>query len=172
MTAPVFKGNVFKHPAYVQLETRYPELHSYTSAFRIYWLEGYHPMVGKDYILDIPDVYVQNAIGHAHVEPLVKNPISYTSTDACWKAWQAPDSVSPTVPTSNSFLMYCVDEHRNACLLGYLDGGDRDSHEVIKTRSFRTTMELRAGSFYNRVPRSSPMQPSEHGRLFGEEWLV
>lgn len=174
MPEPVFKGNVFLHPDYQALTARYPELDVYTSAFKAYWLNGYHPLIGKDGILPVPDIYAQQAIGRAHVEPPVKSPKSYSSTDKCWLIWQGVivgSEVEIVVPTSNTFLLYCVDYNRNSCLLGYLDGNTRHAHDVLKEHSFRGLMQLRAGSFYNRVPRSGPMPVEQHDSLFSESWM-
>jgi hypothetical protein len=173
MPDPTFQGRVILHPDYGSIQTKYPEVKTYTTAFKQYWEDGFHPLIGKDGVLPVPEIYSGSAIGRAHVEPLVKDPRSHSSTEECWMAWRTPqlDSHILITPTSNTFLMYCVNYKRDACLIGYLDGADRLAHDVINQDWFRRLMQHRAESFYNRTPRVGPMPVEEHDQLFSDKWL-
>ncbi len=173
MPDPTFQGRVILHPDYRSINTVYPEVKTYTAAFKQYWQYGFHPLIGKDGVLPVPEIYSGSAIGRAHVEPLVKDTKSYSSSEECWMAWRTPliVDVDPVVPTSNTFLMYCVNSQRDACLIGYIDGGDRSAHDLINQVSYRTEMKRRADEFYSLVPRTEPMPVEEHEHLFSEKWL-
>lgn len=168
MSDPVYVGVVCKHPAYVKLESDFPEISTYTQAFKEYWANGFHPMIGKDGILPVPQVYALNAIGRVHLEPPVKKDYPASATEKAWKDWRCSMDVA-LLPTSNKFLMYCVDDQRDACLLGYLDGDEKDSHEVIKSWSFRNSIKAMSDEFY-KYRGSAPMPISEHDLLFSEKW--
>ena len=164
-----FKGSVTLHPAFVSLKASYPELDCMVSSFKRYWKEGYHPHIGRDSILPVPDIYQLNAIGRSHVKPIEFENLSYSSSETCWNHWGS-SSANPVIPTSNTFLLYCIDENRNACLISYLDSSDKDSHDIIKQPSFRRDMQLRAEEFFNHK-KSSGMPVEEHDQLFSEKWL-
>lgn len=159
---PYFKGKVFKHPAYIPVEDKV-----YTKEFVEYWKNGFSPLIGKDGILPVPELYSGSAIGRAHVEPEVKTNHKESATEAAWYAWSIGERDDQ--PTSNSFLVYCVCDERNACLLAYLDGGDVDSHELLKDDSFRKNVRARAEEFYKKTG-SKAMPISGHETLFTEIW--
>ncbi|MCC4785826.1 hypothetical protein BCT40_15325 [Vibrio lentus] len=164
MDTPFFKGKVFKHPAYIPIEDA-----TYTKEFTAYWKNGFSQLIGKDGILPVPEIYSDSAIGRAHVEPDVKTNHDESSTEEAWYLWSIGETDG--VPTSNSLLIYCVDEDRNACLLAYLDGGSVDSHEILKDNTFRRNIKDRATEFYTRQ-NSDPMPVTEHESLFGEKWTL
>ena len=165
-----FQGRVFKHPDYVKyLEQAFPEVAFYTEAFKIFWKEGFHPAIGKGGVMKFPSLYTDQAIGRFHVEPTSKPLSPYSSTAECWLRWSQQDEDMFVFPTSNKFLIFCVDENRDACLLGYLDGDDRDAHEVIKDQNYRKNMRTRADSFF-RSRGTDPMEESLHDSLFESRW--
>lgn len=169
-----YRGRVFRHPDYIKyLEDVIPEVAVFTAAFVEFWKNGFHPLIGKGGVMTYPDIYSEQAIGRVHIEPPVKLDDPYSATADCWRRWASGDETLLVFPTSNKFLMFCVDANRDACLLGYLDGDDRDAHEVIKDPSYRRDMKARAESFF-RSRRSSPMSPQQYedARLFGDEWLT
>lgn len=168
-----YRGRVFRHPDYIKyLEDVIPEVATFTKAFVSFWKEGFHPLIGKGGVMTYPDIYSEQAIGRVHLEPPVKPLEPYSSTAECWMRWGLQDETLFVFPTSNKFLMFCVDENREACLLGYLDGDDRDSHQVIKDPNFRKNMKARADSFF-RSMGTEPMSPELYNgeRLFGDEWI-
>lgn len=170
MTA-YFKGKVIKHPAYVQLEKEFSDLTNYTKGFKNYWLNGYDPLIGKDGILPVPEIYCDNAIGRAHVNVIGKESKSYSSTKAAWDNWSTPGSFSAVIPTSNTFLIYCVDENRDACLLAYLFYNNIDSHKQLTCNTFRSNIKARAKEFYT-ARDSDPLPVNEHSDLFKEKWKI
>lgn len=168
---PFYLGRVIRHPAYVETEKSNPALAEYTEGFTQYWRFGYSPIIGKDGILEVPDIYADNAIGRAHVEPDVKDPQSFSSSDEAWAMWAMPAiSAEPVVPTSNSFLIYCVAEDRTCCLLAYLDQGEQDSHAMLNDLSFRREMRNMAERFY-KTYRLHAMPVEEHSEIFADKWV-
>lgn len=168
MDDAVFQGKVTKHPAYVKLEAENPDIKQYTSEFKRYWLLGFSPLIGKDGILPVPDIYSSNAIGRAHVEPPVKTDETYSSTADAWELWGV--GTSDVVPTSNSFLVYCVNDNRECCLLAFLDDKNGNSHEILKDPSFRKNMRLRSEEYFKEYG-VFPMQKDEHDHVFDEKWF-
>lgn len=166
---PFYVGKVFKHPSFVKTEEANPSLTVYTKEFVQYWKFGYSPLVGKDGILSVPNIYADNAIGRAHVEPIEKDPLTYSSSDEAWELWALGTSNSP--PTSNSFLIYCVSETRNSCILAYLDQSEEDSHKILNDMAFRKRMRNRAEEFYQ-SQKALPMPKDEHDEIFGEKWVI
>lgn len=158
-----YQGTVYKHPAYIPIENK-----TYTAEFKIYWLNGFSPLIGKDGILPVPDIYSDHAIGRAHVEPQIKTNHSQSSTDIAWVMWESGELDIP--PTSNSFLIYCVDENRNACLLAYLDHDKENSHEMLNSPLFRRNIRDRANEFFKRQ-KANPMPKEDHDSLFGDKWV-
>ncbi|MGR6834396.1 hypothetical protein [Aliivibrio wodanis] len=163
MELPFFKGKVYLHPAYIPIQDK-----TYTSQFKIYWQDGFSPLIGKDGILPVPEIYSEAAIGRAHVEPAVKTNHDESSREHAWLCWGTGTRSSP--PTSNSFLIYCVDENRHVCLLAYLDGGKVDSHQLLTNNTFRRDIKDRAQEFFTRQ-KSEPMPVNEHDQLFSEKWI-
>ena len=167
MDDAVFQGKVIKHPAYVQLENENPDIKQYTSEFKSYWVSGFSPLIGKDGVLPEPDIYSSNAIGRAHVEPPVKTDETYSSTADAWELWGV--GTGNVVPTSNSFLVYCINEKRECCLLAFLDDKDGNSHKILRDDSFRRDMKFRSEEYFNRF--GAPMPKDEHEHVFDEKWL-
>jgi hypothetical protein len=147
---------------------QYTDLQQYTSEFKEYWLNGFSPMIGKDGILPVPDIYADNAIGRAHVEPQVKSNITYSSSDEAWRLWSIDDD--PTIPTSNSFLIYCVDDQRGCCLLAYLDAQVENSHELLVDPIFRKKIRVQAEAYFT-AKKVFPMPKEEHEGLFSDVWI-
>ncbi|EGQ8101621.1 hypothetical protein CGG88_21515 [Vibrio parahaemolyticus] len=162
MDKPFFKGRVLLHPAYQRVQDK-----TYTSEFKQYWINGFSPLIGKDGILPVPEIYSEHAIGRAHVEPAEKTNHCDTATDQAWFLWSVGQT--NTVPTSNSMLVYCVDNNRDACLLAYLDGGEENSHSILNDPTFRRNVRDRALEFF-KSQGSEPMPASEHEYLFDEKW--
>lgn len=166
---PTFKGRVFLHPSYVKLQNENPKLKTYTTEFKTYWQLGFSPLIGKDGILSVPDIYADNAIGRVHVEPPVKDPKTYSSTEACWLIWATSESPH-AVPTSNTFLIYCVADTRDCCLLSYLDQSSSPSHDIICDEDFRKNMRNAAEEFF-RNKGIFALEREEHDSIFSEKWL-
>lgn len=164
-----FKGSVIEHPAFLKLRESYPELGLYLSAFKVYWKTGFSELIGKDSIMSFPIVYQDNSIGRSHLRPSVFDDKTYSSTEVCWNKWANETSMT-VYPTSNTMLLYCVDDQRNSCVISYLDGNDRDAHKVLNDDAFRRNMQDRAQEFFSRM-KTNPMPSDQHQNLFSDEWL-
>lgn len=163
-----FKGRMFKHPDFVAVEESETGLKEYTKAFKNHWFEGFDPVVGKDSILSFPDIYRKNAIGRAHLKQIHFEDKTYSSSEAAWTAYAINDG--DIVPTSNSFLIYCVSESRDACILAYLDGGKVDSHTILCDVEFRKSIRDKANMFYSAF-NTKAMPINEHNAIFSRKWV-
>ncbi len=165
-----FKGKVYKHPNYIELEEEVYELKNITSAFKHYWSVGFHPLIGKDGILPVPDIYSDNAIGRVHIEQDPKDEKSYSSSKTAWLTWQNDSIEAVVIPTSNTFLIYCVADNRDCCLLAYLDNREINSHNILNCNTFRRNTKAKAERFYKAI-KCTALDKIEHESLFTAKWL-
>jgi hypothetical protein len=99
--------------------------------FQDYWQIGYDAEVGRDTYLSRPGTVKDFAIGRIHLRPISftgneREEFGYSATEECWDKWEdcadvpSVNSSSKNIPTSNEWVVYCVDSTRNACMLAYL----------------------------------------------------
>lgn len=140
-----FCGKVFKHPSFVELCKQYPEYELYFVAFSDYWRMGPSHVFGKDVLCTDPDAAIRDHLRHVHVNmgkylPPKGLEDTYTWREECWSKWAdilaANDSPEGDpirrhykIPTSNAFIVYSVNEHRDAIVYDLIP---ENAHEEIK----------------------------------------
>ncbi len=140
-----FCGKVFKHPAFVALCKQYPEYELYFKAFSDYWRMGPINVFGKDVLFTDPNEAIRDHLRHVHVNmgkylPPIGLKNTYTWRKECWNEWSemlaANDSPEGDpirrhyqIPTSNAFIVYSVNEHRDAIVYDLIP---ENAHEEIK----------------------------------------
>lgn len=107
--------------------------------FKEYWLNGFHPYVGKDIATSRPNP--PEGHRHIHLYPAIfPNPTKgWLSSKACWEEWaenedeDAQDINTNKHPTSDTFLCYLVDEDRTAYVFHYQV---EDGHAFLKSDEY------------------------------------
>ena len=94
-------------------------------AFKSHWRNGHHPSLGKDTLFDRPDEVLGYHLRKVHVNLGQYASYSYSCTEECWGEWlygpiDERGNFRPK-PTSNAYLIYAVNEHRDAAILAYWD---------------------------------------------------
>ncbi|MBH2979445.1 type II toxin-antitoxin system YafO family toxin [Serratia marcescens] len=94
-------------------------------AFKCHWRNGHHPDLGKDTLFDRPEEVLGFHLRKVHVNLGQYASYSYSCTEECWDEWSfgAIDERGAfrAKPTSNAYLIYAVNENRDAALLAYWD---------------------------------------------------
>jgi hypothetical protein len=98
---------------------------SLKDSFKYHWRHGHHQDLGKDSLFERPEEVQQYHLRKVHVN--IKQYASYTHscTEDCWNEWSfgkidERGNFRPT-PTSNAYLIYAVNDRRDAVLLAYWD---------------------------------------------------
>ncbi|EOX7201235.1 hypothetical protein ACPVBX_001924 [Escherichia coli] len=98
---------------------------SLKDAFKQHWRHGHHPDLGKDTLFERPDEVLGFHLRKVHVNIGEYASYSYSCTEQCWDEWSyglidEQGNYRPK-PTSNAYLIYAVNEIRDAALLAYWD---------------------------------------------------
>ncbi|MBH3164601.1 type II toxin-antitoxin system YafO family toxin [Serratia marcescens] len=98
---------------------------SLKEAFKSHWRDGHHPNLGKDSLFERPDEIRNYHLRKVHVNLKSYASYSFTSTEQCWSDWsfgKIDEQGNPRPePTSNAYLIYTVNDKRDAVLLAYWD---------------------------------------------------
>ncbi|END4894365.1 type II toxin-antitoxin system YafO family toxin [Salmonella enterica] len=98
---------------------------SLKDAFKCHWREGHHPDLGKDTLFERPDEALGFHLRKVHVNIGQYANYSFSCTQQCWNEWSDGlvdhNGSYRAKPTSNSYLIYAVNVHRDAALLAYWD---------------------------------------------------
>lgn len=163
-----FEGKVIWHPQFGGVVTAHPKVQQEADAFKDYWATGFNPNIGRDYVMTDPLSYGLQAIGHAHIRPQLFPNKSFSSSKQCWDKWA--NGSGNVEPTSNTFIVYCVDSYRNVCLLSYLDGNHIDSHVILRSASYRAQLVAVSDSYYASY-KQRPLSMDQFDNLFSVDWL-
>ena len=159
-----FQGEVYLSDYMTSLMVQFPELSgNIINDFKTYWRNGHHPDFGKDAPLHDPAAIRQSAVRHVHIIPIPVSP----KDDPRWLKpfhWLIPTRR----PASNSWLVYCVTESRNCCLLAFLNG---DAHFMARQGFFVGRMIDSAEAFFDRM-EEYPLSEGEHAELFEDKWQL
>ncbi|EMA2446390.1 type II toxin-antitoxin system YafO family toxin [Vibrio fluvialis] len=150
------------------------------SIFQDYWKLGYDREVGRDTYLSRPTAAKDAAIGRIHLRPISftgreKEEFGYSATEECWDKWETDaevpsvDSKSMHIPTSNEWIVYCVDSNRNACMLAYLPEA-LDPHKFCEDSDNMKTFIDMADEWYS-DNNSFPMDNADFPLIFSDNWL-
>ena len=98
---------------------------SLKEAFKSHWRKGHHPDLGKDTLFERPDRALFFHLRKVHVNIHQYANYSYSCTEKCWDNWAlGPIDESGNYrprPASNAYLIYAVNDRRDAALLAYWD---------------------------------------------------
>lgn len=141
--------------------------------FKSYWIDGFHPHVGKDVATHKPNP--PEGHRHAHLIPsnFISNKNGYTSTKRCWTEWEKePTKIamhwnSNNTPTSDHGLFYAVDLKRNAYVFHYQSS---DLHEFMHTNNFNTIVKQTESYLINKCIDLMPV--IDQSDLFETKWLI
>lgn len=148
--------------------------------FRDYWTLGYDPEVGRDTYLSRPTSVKDSAIGRIHLKPISFNgnereKYGHCATEECWNNWEEAQDIpsinsrSSDIPTSNEWIVYCVDSNRNACMLAYLPE-EIDPHAYCGNPDNMNNFISMANSWFDEN-HSMPMDITDFPFLFSDNWL-
>lgn len=98
---------------------------SLKDAFKCHWKDGHHPSLGKDTLFERPDEVLGFHLRKVHVNIGQYANYSYSCKERCWLEWSRglvdDNGDFRPRPTSNAYLIYAVNENRDAALLAYWD---------------------------------------------------
>jgi hypothetical protein len=178
MTIKKYVGNAEPHKTIRDSLTGNAELAF--DIFQDYWKAGYDQEVGRDTYLSRPEAAKDSAIGRIHLRPISftgneKEEYGYSATKKCWDKWQraadvpSVNSNSKDIPTSNEWIVYCVDSTRNACMLAYLPESI-DPHKFCEDTNTMNRFIKMADEWYS-DNSSFPMSIEEFPLIFDDKWL-
>jgi hypothetical protein len=169
-----FKGDVKVIQALTNQEQENPTLKNHLDNFKEYWLEGFHPLVGKDIATTRPNP--PEGHRHTHLHPGVFGPSKHwKASEDCWNKWgglhynsnnDAQDINFNQHPTSDTFLCYLIDEKRVAYVFHYkID----DGHEFLNSAEYvELVNKVAIGIEHN---GQSIMGWESHHDLFESKWI-
>ena len=167
-----YQGRVFQFPAFEQARINYPFLNNYVDAFKGYWLEGYHPHIGKDVATARPNP--PEGHRHAHLIPdEFATDCGYKSSKVCWDKWQKADIDiamffnTNDIPASDHGIFYAVDIERNAYLFHYQA---KDMHAFMNTNEFKELVIKMDNELCRHDVELMPI--SEQNNLFKIDWQI
>lgn len=151
-----YKGDVFLSPDLAEVAKLNPKINALIDAFKVFWLTGFHPSLGKDVPYDFPDKLVQSTIRHTHVRPIEPN--------SSW-LFSFEHKEHHRRPTSDRCLTYCVTTKRNCLLISYID---KNAHTVAYASSTQDELVKVAESFFKFMNEF----PLDKGiGVFDNKWL-
>ena len=165
----MFSGKVYLIQDIKHLRLADDAVEQVIEAFKTYWVNGFHPDIGRDVITSRPNP--PDGHRHAHVVPLVSD----TSSRSSWKYWSsskakdedfiAVDSNTNKIPTSDRLLFYFVDESRNAYVFMYCPD---DGHAYMNSREFTDLVEDVAA--YLESEGVWLMNYTDQHRIWDDQW--
>ncbi len=96
---------------------------SLKESFKSHWRFGHHPDFGKDSLFTRPEEVQKHHLRKVHINLKHYATYSFTATEECWANWSLGKidergCLRPR-PTSNSYLIYSVNDKRDASLLAF-----------------------------------------------------
>ncbi|QPT15238.1 type II toxin-antitoxin system YafO family toxin [Serratia rubidaea] len=166
-----FKGRVFHDVAFSEFCKSDPELQKVADAFKSYWLNGYHPDIGKSIAFSRPKEVLDLCVMHSHVDTKDYTPEESKShisgKKSSWDAWKRIGSVSVKMhrpPTSDSFIVYSVNNNRDALVIFFLDA---DAHSMTESSELMESAIKTSYRFFEQT-KSQAMPLDED--LFSDKW--
>lgn len=166
---PIFKGRVLHTGKFSTLCTSDTEVKKIADAFKQYWLDGYHPDIGKNAAFARPKEILNLNVRHAHCDNKDYTPENnkkdINGKKSTWDAWKNIGSVKVTrVPTSDSFLIYSVNHNRDALVMFFIS---TDAHSATEVEDFTESAISISYEFFSQT-KTSAMPLDED--LFSEKW--
>lgn len=145
----------------------YPEAEALYQAFKDHWLKGYSPSFGKDVLFARPDEALMLHIRHSHVDSGKYEPEDskekHSAKETYWKKWRTGFMYG--VPTSDSWLIYAVNENRDALVMDYI----HNAHKATQSTQYMDQYIEITYSFLS-FTKCSQMPCDEDP--FDEKWLI
>ncbi|EJD6081613.1 type II toxin-antitoxin system YafO family toxin [Providencia rettgeri] len=130
----LYCGLVYRSVKFSKKCANEPEAENLYQAFKEHWLMGYSPFIGKDALFARPDEALNLHVRHGHADSKMYEPENskekHTAKESCWKKWQS--GYGYKIPTSNSWLIYAVNENRDAMVMDYI----HNAHDVTKSMQY------------------------------------
>lgn len=169
---PIFQGQVFSFATMNTAAANDPFIKNSVSDFKYYWIEGFHPFVGKDVVTCYPNP--PEGHRHAHLMPIdFNNSKGYTNSKKCWDKWAKDPTKtamhwnSNDTPTSDHGLFYAVDTNRNAYVFHYQYS---NLHSFMNTNNFnQLVIKIEKYLNYYGIELMTTINQST---LFDDKWLV
>ncbi|WP_433647472.1 hypothetical protein [Kosakonia pseudosacchari] len=166
-----FKGRVLHTQTFSALCASDAKAQEVADAFKQYWKNGYHPDLGKDIPFARPKEILNLHVRHTHVDTG-----NYVPEDSqkdkngkksAWDKWKKIGSVKFTYsPTSNSYLVYSVNNNRDALLMFFVD---KDAHSLSELDAFTDKAISITYAFFEST-ESGAMPLDED--LFSDKWKL
>ena len=143
--------------------------------FSNYWEYGFDNEAGRDSYMLRPDHAKESAIHRRHLRPIsFSGQETGTATKKCWDEWEeiadvpSRETAKSKIPTSNEWVIYCVDENRNACMIAYLPE-HMDPHVLCEDMKVMERFIGMADEWF-KAKRTHPMSKEELPLVFDEKW--
>ena len=164
-----YKGRVLHTQNFSALCASDPKLKHVADAFTQYWKTGYHPDLGKDAAYARPKEILELHVRHSHIDLQDYEPEEskehHSAKKSAWDAWKNIASVKVKyTPTINSFLVYSVNNNRDALVMFFIDS---DAHNQSEMDEFKEKAISVSYIFFEKT-KTNPMPLDED--LFDEKW--
>ncbi|WGL96495.1 hypothetical protein [Arsenophonus nasoniae] len=157
---PLFKGKVYRTKPFKEICDNNPKFEQLFQEFKTYWQYGPHPLFGKDDLFARPIEAIDYHIRHVHFNNQKYTPENSDKDkrgkESNWNNWAdliAMNSPSELIeqrrfktPTSDSYIVYSVNEHRHSIVMAVISDNAHDktkkSHimESFVQTTFETTI--------------------------------
>ncbi|WP_395490891.1 hypothetical protein ACG1VR_10550 [Cedecea davisae] len=164
-----YKGRVFHTKNFSTLCNSDPELQKIADAFAQFWKNGYHPDFGKNAAFARPAEILNLHVRHSHVDTKNYTPEesdkNIRGKESAWDAWRNIGSVAVRyAPTSDSFLIYSVNEKRDALVMFFVD---ENAHSSSEKKELTESMISISYKFFEQT-KTKEMPLDED--LFSDKW--
>lgn len=170
-----YQGLVVPHPALDLTDELTSEAFE---IFSFYWRFGAHFEIGLDAALQQPDYIRTLAINHAHIKPVEftgeeGEKYGFRATERCWQQWESanwdPAFDAPTykIPTSDEWVVYCIDDKRTACFLGFVP---RLAHKNCANGSPLLRAFMASAEHWFQSENRFPMSFEDIPHIFSDKW--
>ncbi|MEA1624736.1 hypothetical protein RPN16_24595 [Salmonella enterica] len=132
----LYCGSVFRTRKFLDVCSKDPECERLYQAFQDHWLKGYSPSFGKDILFCRPNEVLKLHLRHSHADSGMYEPENSkeksSAKASCWEQWQEKKYYAVRVPTSDSWLIYTVNENRDALVMDYI----HKAHTVTESTQY------------------------------------
>ena len=170
-----YRGLVVPHPA---LDLTDEVTNEVFEIFSFYWRDGAHFDVGLDAALSQPAHIKMLAISHAHIKPVKftgeeGEKYGAQATEKCWRQWAsanydpANDAPSFKIPRSDEWVVYCIDNKRTACFLGFVP---RLAHTYCANGTPLLSAFMASAEQWFQSENRLPMSFEDIPHIFSDKW--
>jgi len=169
-----FKGDVKIIQSLQMQAQENPTLQDHLNNFSEYWLEGFHPLVGRDIATARPNP--PEGHRHTHLHPGIFTPsANWKASKDCWDKWggkhyrsgdDAQDINHNQHPTSDTFLCYLINDKRVAYVFHYQV---EDGHNFLTSPDYSALVNKVGSQIEHNGQRI--MGWESHHDLFELKWI-